>query len=73
MVSGKYPQQPVIAVGAVVMHQNRILLIRRAREPARGEWAIPGGRVEVGETMREAVTREGMEETCVSFLPGELI
>lgn len=73
MVSGQYPQQPVIAVGAVVLHQNRILLIRRSKEPARGEWAIPGGRVELGETMREAAAREVMEETCVSIRPGELI
>jgi ADP-ribose pyrophosphatase len=73
MVSGKYPQQPVIAVGAVVVHQNRILLIRRGKEPAKGEWAIPGGRVELGETMREAAAREVMEETSVSIRPGELV
>ena len=73
MASGKYPQQPVIAVGAVVVHKNRILLIRRGKEPAKGEWAIPGGRVELGETMREAVAREIMEETCVSIRPGELV
>lgn len=73
MVTGKYPQQPVIAVGAVVVHKNRILLIRRGKEPAKGEWAIPGGRVELGETMREAVAREILEETCVSIRPGELV
>jgi len=73
MVSGKYPQQPVIAVGAVVVHKNCILLIRRGKEPAKGEWAIPGGRVELGETMREAAAREIMEETCVSIRPGELV
>jgi ADP-ribose pyrophosphatase len=73
MVSGNYPQQPVIAVGAVVVHQNRILLIRRGKEPARGEWAIPGGRVELGETMHAAVAREVLEETGVSIRPGELV
>ncbi len=73
MLSGKYPQQPVIAVGAVVVRQNRILLIRRGKEPAMGEWAIPGGRVELGETMHEAAAREVMEETCVSIRPGELV
>jgi ADP-ribose pyrophosphatase len=73
MVSGRYPRQPVIAVGAVVVHQNRILLIRRGKEPAKGEWAIPGGRVELGETMREAAAREVMEETSVSIRPGELV
>ena len=73
MLSGKYPQQPVIAVGAVVVRQNRILLIRRGKEPAKGEWAIPGGRVELGETMHEAAAREVMEETSVSIRPGELV
>ncbi len=73
MLSGKYPPQPVIAVGAVVMHQNRILLIRRGKEPAKGEWAIPGGRVELGETLHEAAMREVKEETGVSIRPGKLI
>jgi len=73
MLSGKYPLQPIIAVGAVVLHQDRILLIRRGKEPARGQWAIPGGRVELGETMHAAVIREIMEETSVSIRPGELV
>ena len=73
MVSGKYPLQPIVAVGAVVMHQEQILLIRRGKEPAQGEWAIPGGRVELGETMREAATRETMEETGISIRPGKLV
>jgi len=73
MVTGKYPQQPVVAVGAVVVHKNRILLIRRGKEPAKGEWAIPGGRVELGETMHEAVTREIFEETSISIRPGEMV
>ena len=73
MVSGKYPLQPIVAVGAIVIHQERILLIRRGKEPAQGEWAIPGGRVELGETMREAATRETMEETGISIRPGKLV
>jgi len=73
MVSGEYPLQPIIAVGAVVVHQEQILLIRRGKEPAQGEWAIPGGRVELGETMREAAVREVMEETGISIRPGELV
>ena len=73
MVSGKYPPQPVIAVGGVVVHENCVLLIRRGKEPARGEWAIPGGRVKLGETMREAVVREIKEETAVSVRPGKLV
>jgi 8-oxo-dGTP diphosphatase len=73
MVSGKYPLKPIIAVGAVVVYQERILLIRRGKEPAQGEWAIPGGRVELGETMHEAATRETMEETGISIRPGDLV
>jgi len=73
MAPGKYPLQPIVAVGAVVMHQERILLIRRGKEPAQGEWAIPGGRVELGETMHEAATRETREETGISIRPGKLI
>jgi ADP-ribose pyrophosphatase len=73
MTTGAYPQQPVVAVGAVVIHQNRVLLVRRGKQPAKGDWAIPGGRVELGERMRAAVTREVLEETGVSIQPGELI
>ncbi len=73
MSTGAYPQQPVVAVGAVVIHQNRVLLVRRGRQPAKGDWAIPGGRVELGESMQAAAAREVLEETGVSIQPGELI
>jgi len=73
MKSPTYPKQPVIAVGAVVIHQDRILLVCRGKQPAKGEWAIPGGRVELGETMHEAAVREVLEETDVCIRPGELI
>jgi len=73
MTTGAYPQQPLVAVGAVVIHQNRVLLVRRGKQPAKGDWAIPGGRVELGERMHAAAVREVMEETGVSIQPGELI
>ena len=73
MTTGSYPQQPIVAVGAVVIHQNRVLLVCRGQQPAKGDWAIPGGRVELGERMHAAATREVLEETGVSIRPGELI
>lgn len=56
---------PAIAVGAIVIDKGALLLVKRDREPARGEWSLPGGRVEVGETLREALVREVREETGV--------
>jgi ADP-ribose pyrophosphatase YjhB (NUDIX family) len=55
--------RPEVAVGAVAVHDDRILLVRRGRGPAAGEWSVPGGRVEAGETLHEAVVREVAEET----------
>jgi 8-oxo-dGTP diphosphatase len=57
------PVGPEVAVGAVALHDERILLVRRGRGPAAGEWSVPGGRVEAGETLHEAVVREVAEET----------
>ena len=54
---------PEVAVGAVAVHDDAILLIRRGRGPSKGDWSVPGGRVEPGETVYEAVVRETYEET----------
>jgi 8-oxo-dGTP diphosphatase len=54
---------PEVAVGAVCVHADALLLVRRGRGPAAGEWSVPGGRVERGETLHEAVVRETHEET----------
>lgn len=72
-VKRTYPEMPLIGVGAVVQLNDRILLIRRANDPGRGLWSIPGGLVEVGETLRDAAKREVEEETGVTVKIGDLL
>lgn len=62
----EYPRQPVVGVGAVIVDDDRVLLVRRAMEPSRGRWSIPGGVVELGEGLEEALRREVREETGLS-------
>jgi 8-oxo-dGTP diphosphatase len=61
----EYPSRPVVAVGAIVFRENRVLLVRRGQPPSLGLWAIPGGRVEIGETLQKAAEREILEETGI--------
>ena len=58
-----YPKQPIVAVGAVIIHKRRILLEKRKNEPGRGKWSIPGGLVELGEKCEQTAIREVKEET----------
>jgi ADP-ribose pyrophosphatase YjhB (NUDIX family) len=58
-----YPDQPVVGVGAVIIKEGKIALIKRGNEPARGKWTIPGGLVELGESPEKAVIRETKEES----------
>ncbi len=60
-----YPTQPQLAVGAVVFNENKVLLVHRRNPPGQGVWAIPGGRVRLGETLQQAAEREIFEETGV--------
>jgi ADP-ribose pyrophosphatase YjhB (NUDIX family) len=59
----QFPRRPIVGVGAVVLDAGRVLLVRRARPPLMGEWSLPGGAVEVGETLVAALQREVLEET----------
>jgi ADP-ribose pyrophosphatase YjhB (NUDIX family) len=60
-------------VGAVVLDGNRVLLVKRANEPLKGEWSLPGGAVDVGESLGDAVRREVREETCLDIEVGPIV
>ena len=71
--SREYPERPVVGVGGVIIDKGRALLIRRGSEPLRGEWSIPGGTLELGESLQEGVARELREETGLDVRILELI
>ena len=69
----EYPERPVVGVGGVVIDEGRVLLVRRGTEPLRGEWSIPGGTLELGESLEEGVARELLEECGLEVRVLELI
>lgn len=73
MVKRRYPDQPVVGVGAIILREGKILLEKRGNEPAKGQWTIPGGVMEVGESLEEAVARETKEETGLEVQSTSLI
>lgn len=68
-----YPDRPVVGVGAVVLEGDRVLLVKRAHEPLQGEWSVPGGAVELGETLESAIAREVREETGLEVEVGPIV
>ncbi len=69
----EYPSSPIPSVGVVVLKDNSILLVLRGQEPSRGKWSIPGGVMELGETVRDAARREVMEECALEIEVGQVI
>jgi 8-oxo-dGTP diphosphatase len=68
-----YPERPVVGVGAVVLDGDRVLLIKRGHAPLKGQWCLPGGGVETGETLEQAVAREVLEETGLTVEVGPIV
>ena len=68
-----FPLQPVVGVGAVVVDGDRVVLVKRGHPPLQGEWSLPGGAVELGETLEEAVAREVFEETGLQISVGAVV
>jgi len=69
----EYPDRPLIGVGAIIIDRGRALLVRRATEPLKGEWSIPGGMLELGEKLRDGIAREVLEETGLIVEVGEVL
>ncbi|HEX9188455.1 MAG TPA: NUDIX hydrolase [Vicinamibacteria bacterium] len=67
------PTAPAVGVGGVLVHEGRVLLIRRGKEPLFGRWVVPGGTVELGETLQDALVREMQEETGLLVEPLEVL
>jgi 8-oxo-dGTP diphosphatase len=69
----KYPDRPYVGVGAVIVQDGRVLLVKRKYEPLAGQWSLPGGAVEVGETLEACLVREMLEETGLEVRVGPVV
>lgn len=69
----EYPDRPLVGVGAVIIQDDRVVVVKRASEPLKGRWSIPGGMLELGEKLREATAREALEETGLIVEAGDVL
>jgi 8-oxo-dGTP diphosphatase len=69
----EYPDAPLVGVGAIIIEHDRVALVKRGHAPLQGTWSIPGGVLEIGETLRQAAAREVLEETGLTVEVGELL
>ena len=69
----KYPDRPYVGVGAVIVRDGKVLLVKRKHEPLAGQWSLPGGAVEVGETLEACLVREMREETGLEVCVGPVV
>ena len=73
MSKREYPETPLIGVGAIIVEDGRVLLVKRGHPPLAGKWSIPGGVLELGELLRQAAVREAREETGLAVETGEIL
>ena len=73
MSGREYPEHPRVGVGGVVIEEGKVLLVRRGSEPMQGEWSLPGGLVELGEELTQALRREIEEETGLRVVVGPMV
>ncbi len=69
----EYPDRPIASVGAIILREDNVLLVKRGVEPSAGLWSIPGGAIELGETAQDALVREVKEETGLEVEPEEVV
>jgi 8-oxo-dGTP diphosphatase len=69
----EYPDRPLIGVGTIIVENHRVVVVRRAHEPLQGQWSVPGGVLELGETLHAGAAREALEETGLVVEVGEVL
>jgi ADP-ribose pyrophosphatase len=73
MIKREYPDRPMVGVGAIIVDGGRVALVKRGQAPLLGEWSIPGGMLELSETLRQGAEREALEETGLAVRATELL